>query len=563
MTTSPTEVEPGSAQSGEARHARRGLRIHRLRRPQLRPVHLLDLVVISVAGLATLWTTQGKFLWLDVNFDLRYYHAYLGWSLFTDGVHLDLHPAGVGSYLNPALDALNYLAMSVLPAWAGTVMLLAIHLSSAVPVYLIARLLLPQWRRSFAVATALLSLGGALVTSEWGTTFGDLTSAPLVVWSLWALLGATRRSTWRLFVAGLLVGVAVGVKLTNSPYGVASVVLAFFVVPRILPLVRIGLGMLMGFLVAAAPWMVVMWKETDNPVFPLFNNIFRSPYGETAMQADGRFGARGFGEALLIPFKLVAAPAGFSSELPSSDWRWPLWAVSVVLVLVVLALQLPGSSLVGTAVPTTWRWAQPSFRALVGLQLYLSVAFLLWARIFGIQRYAIVIEILAVPAIVAILSLLTARTAGLAVLTGLLAAGLGWNTVTLNWGRIPMPEGPAIPVGSVTTLQDYGTIVVAETQPSGFVAVAVGGDQDAGTRPAWLGRPYTGADRSRGLQRMGPGRVGVLVRGDSGNPVASAREAAAWYGLHASGFCDPVAVPFGDPMLICEATGVPQGRTGS
>ncbi len=564
MTTSSTEVDAEPVPGDEAPRARRGPRLPRLRRPQPGPALLLDLLVVAVAGAATLWTTQGKFLWLDVNFDLRYYHAYLGWSLFTDGVHLDLHPAGVGSYLNPALDALNYLAMSVLPAWAGTALLLAIHLSSAVPVYLIARLLMPRWRPSFAAAAALLSLGGALVTSEWGTTFGDLTSAPLVLWGLWALLGATRRSTWRLLVAGLLVGIAVGVKLTNSPYGVATVVLGVFLLPRVMPLLRLGTGLVVGFAVSAVPWMTVMWQETRNPVFPLLNAQFQSPYAAPLTQTDGRFGARGLGEALLVPFKLVAAPAGFSSELPSSDWRWPLWAVSVVLVLVLLLLQLPGSSLPRPSLPASWRWAEPSFRALVGLQLFLFVAFLLWVMIFGIQRYAIVIEILAVPAVLAVLSLLTARLAGMTVLTLLLAVGLGWNTVTLNWGRIPIPDGPAIEPGSVTALQKYRTMVVSNTQPSTFVAVAVGGDAADGTRPVWLGEPYNDADRERGLRRMAPGEIGILVRGDSADPVGSAKQAADWYDLRATGECTPVVVPLGDPMLVCEVdedSSTPEARS--
>jgi hypothetical protein len=420
-----------------------------------------------------------------------------------------------------------------------------------VPVYLISRLLLPNWRRSFSVASALLALGGALVTSEWGTTFGDLTTAPLVLWGLWLVLGATRASSWRLILAGLLVGAAVGLKLTNSPYGVATVALAVFLLPRARPLLRLGLGLLVGFAVAAGPWMLVMWNETRNPVFPLLNGQFKSPYAQPLTQADGRFGARGLGEALLVPFKLVAAPAGFSSELPSSDWRWPLWAVSVLLVLMVLVLQLPGSSIARQNLPESWRYSAAPFRRLVGLQIYLVVAFLLWVRIFGIQRYGIVIEILAVPAVLAVLSLLTMRLRTMTALTLLLAAGLGWNTVTLNWSRIPMPDGPAIPPGSVTALQDYSTIIVAETQPSTYVAVAVGGNDARGNRPVWLGNPYNDIDRQRGLDRMADGKVGVLVRGDSADPVAYATAAADWYHLRVTGSCEPVAVPFGDPMLIC------------
>jgi hypothetical protein len=50
-----------------------------------------------------------------VNFDLRAYHAYLGWAVFHGGLIDDLHPVS-GSFLNPALDIVNYVALSLVDA---------------------------------------------------------------------------------------------------------------------------------------------------------------------------------------------------------------------------------------------------------------------------------------------------------------------------------------------------------------------------------------------------------------------------------------------------------------
>jgi hypothetical protein len=190
-------------------------------------------------------------------------------------------------------------------------------------------------------------------------------------------------------------------------------------------------------------------------------------------------------------------------------------------------------------------------RALVGLQIFLMVAFLFWANYIGLQRYGIVIEILTVPAIIGVLAHLTVRDYGLALLVGSLAVGLGWNTLTMDWGRIPMPSGPAIPPGSVTALQDLDTVIVADTQPSGYISVAVGGNAENGNRPVWLGKPFTETDRQRGLDRLAPGRIGVLVRADYGDPVAFAAVAARWYDVPPPRACEPVSVPLGDPVVIC------------
>lgn len=529
-----------------------GVPAGRERKALVRPVDVLGYLAVVVAVAATLNTTRLLFLKQDANFDLKHYHAYLGWSLFHGGVTRDLHPALVGSYLNPGLDAVNYVSLTLVPASVGTALLLAIQLSSSLPVYHIARLLLPTWPRSVPAATAVLSLGGALVTSEWGTTFGDLTVAPFVLWGLWLLLSATRHSHWRLFIGGGLVGGATGLKLTNATFALASLLLALLLVPRLWALVRWAVGLGVGFLLAAGPWMIVMWRENKNPFFPYLNNVFRSPYTQPEMSRDGRFGAHGLGDVLLYPFKLVAAPAGFSSELPSSDWRWPVWAVSLVLVGTVLLLQLPGSPLARAALPETWGIRSDSFRKLVALQAYCGVAFALWAIVFGIQRYAIVIELLTVPVVVATLSLLTAHRAVLLGLVIIFAAGLGLNTQTLNWGRVDMPRRAAIRQGSVTALQKYQGIILAATPPSSFVAEAVGGDSSSGTRPAWFAEPFSPADARRGLDRLPKGRIGVLVRGDATEPKVAAEGAAAWFGLRSRGICTPVAVPLSETMLICE-----------
>jgi hypothetical protein len=285
----------------------------------------------------------------------------------------------------------------------------------------------------------------------------------------------------------------------------------------------------------------------------LFNNIFESPYYPVAGGTDNRFASlsMGFGESLMLPFKFVAAPAYLTSELPFSEWRWAVWAISVIVLGVLVLLQLPGSALTTASLPAAWRVRESPMRALLGLNLFLVVAFVVWANYIGLQRYGIVIEILAVPAIIGLLSLLTVRDLGLAAMVCCLAVGLGWNTLTMNWGRIPMPSGPAIPPGSVTALQRYDTIIVSDTQPLTFVAVAVGGREEHGNRPVWLGSPLTPQDQQRGLERLRPGRIGVLVRADYGDTVAAAAAAAGWYGLEAPKTCEPVSVPLGDPMAIC------------
>jgi hypothetical protein len=297
----------------------------------------------------------------------------------------------------------------------------------------------------------------------------------------------------------------------------------------------------------------VVGRETSNPVFPLNNNVFRSPYYPTTGAADLRFSSlsMGFGESLMLPFKFIAAPAYLTGELPFSEWRWALWVISVVVVAVLAILQLSGSPLASASVPATWRVRQAPMRSLIGLNVFLIVAFLLWANYLGLTRYGLVIEILAVPAIVGLLSHLTTRRTAFASLVAALAVGLASTTLTMNWGRIPMPSGRAIPPGSLAALQVYDTIIVGDTQPITYVAAAVGGSEERGNRPVWLGSPFTSADQKRGLDRLRPGRVGVVVRADYGDTLTLAATAAGWYGLRPPRACEPLTAPLSDPIAIC------------
>ena len=521
------------------------------------PGPLLPFAALVVAALSTLRVTHWYFTKQDVNFDLRAYHGYLGWAVFHDGVDLDVHPVS-GSYLNPALDVLNYVALTQLSAAWGAALLMTVQLSTVVPLYLITRLLVPRLPRFAAAAVAVLALGGSLVTSEWGTTFNDLTNSVPLLWGIWALLGADLHSRWRPAVGGFLVGAAVGLKLTSAPYGVAACALGVVLLPHLWPLVRLGAGLAAGFLVAAGPWMLVMWREFKNPVFPLLNGIFNSPYaGGTDVAADPRFGTHGIGGVLFLPFKLVAAPAGLTGELPSSDWRWPLWAGSVIVLVVVLLLATRLSPLPPGSVPKEWSWRAAPLRRLIALQVFCVVAFSLWAVVFGIQRYAIPIEMLCVPIVVATCGLLVARIWAQQVLLIALAAGLAVTTVTVNWGRIPMPHGPAIPVGSTSALQRYDAIILAPTPPIGHVITATGGSAANGTRPSWFGAPASDADAARADRLMPRRDVGVIFRADSGDGPERAREAAAWYGFRVTSRCQDVAAPLSDPLRVCDL--VPAG----
>ena len=126
----------------------------------------------------------------------------------------------------------------------------------------------------------------------------------------WLLLAGAVRAprTSRVICAGLILGAASALKLSNALSAISA-----FAMLAMLPLSwrgRIRHGFLYaisvgaGFAVVAAPWSYRLATIFfGNPMFPMFNNIFRSP--EFPAESAGsalRFIPESIGEALWRPF---------------------------------------------------------------------------------------------------------------------------------------------------------------------------------------------------------------------------------------------------------------------
>src|SRR5207248_1948449 len=123
-------------------------------------------------------------------------------------------------------------------------------------------------------------------------------------------------------------GVASGLKLTAATYALALLVALLAEREPLMKRVRAAAvyacGVIVGLAVAFGPWSLELWKRFGNPVFPYGNQWFRSPWWEAHAVLPRRFGPHTLGDAMWLPFKLLAPPAGFVSELAYVDARMAL-----------------------------------------------------------------------------------------------------------------------------------------------------------------------------------------------------------------------------------------------
>ncbi len=187
-------------------------------------------------------------------------------------------------------------------------------------------------RVTFGVCAVALAFLNPVLIQQIGSSYADITTAELVL-AGWLLLTSAVRAPHaaQVVCAGLLLGAATALKLTNTVHAIAA-----FAVLIMLPLslrgrIRYGLGygicLGLGFASVAAPWSYRLERMFGNPLFPLMNNVFRSPEFTTEPLHHFRFIPASFAEGLWRPFAIVNPVAWVQEELTAPDLRYALLVV--------------------------------------------------------------------------------------------------------------------------------------------------------------------------------------------------------------------------------------------
>lgn len=369
----------------------------------------------------------------DANWDLRNYHLYAPFA-WANPRPADNLPAGIQTLFNPLPD-LPFLALiSTFNDWPWVVCF-AMGLPAGLSAFLLWRLALSVLPAGLAALATLGGVTGAAFISEIGTTFNDLTTAPLLLGAL--LLLGRGGVGW----AGLLGGLAVGLKLTNAPFalGLAAAALAG-PRPRLILLGAMGL---LGTLAGAGPWMLHIWTETGNPIFPFADSLFATGDEAARVARDTRFLPDGPWQALSWPFRWAFSSAPLVSEVSMRDPRLAMGLLAVPWLL--------------------WRGGPGR-----GLALFFAVGFAGWYGGFGIYRYALVLECLA-PTLVLLALRPLPRPWVVAPAAILLMLAL---TKPMVWGR-GSREGqyltaslPAVPPGSLVVISGVPAAYLAWVAPA-------------------------------------------------------------------------------------------------
>ncbi|HEU0150300.1 MAG TPA: hypothetical protein VFR21_25910 [Bradyrhizobium sp.] len=331
----------------------------------------------------------------DINWDWQNYHDYAGFTLLNGRFDVDVAPGGFQSYLNPLIYVLPYvLRHGVSAPWWG-VALGALHGLNLALIYWTARNLLDEKTGLLgALAAVAIAACGPMTLSEVGTSFADIqTSLPIIAGvALMFADGAQAQEQAqpqmrRLLFAGLLIGAATGLKLTNATFLIGAGISLLLLARPLRALLWFGTGSGIGMLGTGGAWAFRMWRDFGSPLFPFYNTIFRAPEAPLAPIVDTRFMPHGILDALAYPFYWLIG------QHPSSEWpfRDPRFAIVIGLMALVL-----GAS--------AWRKAELLRARDRRLLFFFWGSYIPWLLAFSIQRYALPLELLSAPIIILLLT---------------------------------------------------------------------------------------------------------------------------------------------------------------
>ena len=351
--------------------------------------------------------------------DLLQYHFYSGFSALNDRFEQDYFAAGLQSYFNPyAYVPFYVLVKSGLPALAVGSVLAVIHSVVLWLTYELACRVCPsedrQERFFFGLCVTVLAFMNPILLQQIGASFSDITTTGLVLGGWIFLVQAVRQPRTKLIVVGaILLGIATALKPTNGIHAfggfflVACVPLPFL--GRIRSLFYFGASLGASFVVSAAPWSYRLARTFGNPMFPLLNNVFKTPYITTATSKAYRFVPDSLTDALLRPFAISGTDSMIHEEMASPDIRYALLLL-VFLVFVVARIWQSGRR---ESIPATAPSSDSATRALIALGCAFTAEWIVWLDGSGNSRYFIPMAcVAAVLAVALVFRLLANHTLG-------------------------------------------------------------------------------------------------------------------------------------------------------
>ena len=255
------------------------------------------------------------YLSLENAWDFANYHYYNAFAFMHHRLNFDIVPASINTFFNPLIELPLYFAITYLndfPKLIYALQGISFGLMMFTLVKIFSLFFTPNTLTNVCLILLALfiSISGQATLIQVGTCTNEISIAFLILSGLYILLKIIKfpeRQVWYKFlIAGLMMGVALGLKPTCITWCMASGLMLMccfkYLQKPLQSIVLFALGGLMGFLIINGWWMLVLWRLYQNPFFPFLNGIFKSEYFDAFNFRDVRFLPPNFLTAFIYPF---------------------------------------------------------------------------------------------------------------------------------------------------------------------------------------------------------------------------------------------------------------------
>ncbi len=419
-----------------------------------RNFHLFCCIAYSALCLAWSARVGPQFSW-----DYLHYHLYIAQAWWENHLPNELFAASGQGFLNPLphLPFYNVYLATPQNSLLGTLIMAFLHSSNLWLLHFISTQLIgteSPMRRLIVFCSVILGALSPGFLFELGTSYTDIIVSIPALAAMLALLAWIRRSgepDWRLlYLSGILAGIAVGLKPSLLVFCGALAIATLCLIPnrRLLPVFgRIALAGSLGAILAGGPHAWMLWNTFDNPVFPLFNGIFQSPWFPPVNLVAERFIPQTLADTLMFPLDMADSGKKTSFEAMTVDIR-EAWLIGLAILwgLYRVLIQLLRKS--GPSV------RMPNEEKLFWISFFIFIP--VWIQTSGNMRYAIQSLLLLGPAIgllaiklgdrkyfIGMFAILLPITGQAALATNLNTPNiLGYNTQTwgVPWFALDIPQ---------------------------------------------------------------------------------------------------------------------------
>ncbi|HEY0282171.1 MAG TPA: hypothetical protein VGC27_06070 [Rhizomicrobium sp.] len=487
---------------------------------------------LAFLGLSILaWTAYVVWLGKDTSWDFRNYHWYAPYAFLNGRMEIDVTVAHQASYYNPLADIPFYWLAIHTTSWFAIAVLGLFQAANIVPIYLIARHgLRHQMSELGSAAIAFFGLTGGLTLSLFGTHYYDNVLSVFTLGGIAILVvkreelarGSLKKAALWCALGGLMTGGAAGLKLPEAPFamGFAAALIAVGGDRKHLftRLAAGALGGLAGFLLCAGFWMWRMEDLTGNPLFPYFNQYFRSPLALPLPYRDMRFLPTDFWTAVSFPI-LFSIDWRVANDLPNLDIRVGLAYLAVIAALIVWALGRRAKEPL----------ADP--KAVRIVFAFVAVSYFFWLKLFAIYRYILQLEMIAPLVIVLAVGLLplARRTQLIAIGVLFFAAMLFTRSAQLDHA----PLGDPYITADLPTIADPARTMVVMTgdAPLGFIAPSLPREVPVLRIDGWMFQPEDDSLLTRRTKARVYAHKGPLFLISDAYDMGRASAAVVDYGL--------------------------------